>query len=122
MITLIIAMYAEEEERQKEERKKQPQPDHAAAPLPKAMPEEYPEILSAEKAARFLGYSKSYIYKLIFEGKIPCYKPRGLLYFKKSELNDFIMRNRKAADYEVSEMTSAILNGEQRPSAQKKKP
>jgi predicted DNA-binding transcriptional regulator AlpA len=61
------------------------------------------------------GYSRSYIYKLVHWKKIPFRKPtNGRLFFYESEVLDFLERNRQAADYEVSEKASAILNGEQK--------
>jgi predicted DNA-binding transcriptional regulator AlpA len=60
------------------------------------------------------GYSRSYIYKLVYWKKIPCHNPtHGRLFFYESEILDFLSRGRQAADYEVSEQANAILNGEQ---------
>ena len=43
--------------------------------------------LNVEQAAEFLNYKKSYLYKLVFYKKIPCYKygPRQLM-FDKNDL------------------------------------
>ena len=72
--------------------------------------------LCVNEAAELTGYSKGYIYQLIHFGKIPYHKPTGSLksrvFFKKSELLDFIYRNKKSTDYEISETASTILNGE----------
>jgi excisionase family DNA binding protein len=73
--------------------------------------EKYPDILSVERASRFIGYSRSYIYKLIHLGKIPCHKPTGgRIFFKKSELVEFLLSSKQAADYEVSSKADEILN------------
>jgi excisionase family DNA binding protein len=73
--------------------------------------EKYPEFLSVEMAMRYTGYSRSYIYKLVHWSSIPCHKPTGgRLFFKKSELENFLLRGKKAADYEVSAMANDILN------------
>lgn len=59
-------------------------------------------VLSLEEAARFTGISKSYLYKLTCSGGIPCYKPNGKrLYFKRSELEDWLLSNRKATTEEI---------------------
>jgi excisionase family DNA binding protein len=58
------------------------------------------QILSFNETCSFLGYSKSYLYKLTHSRQIPHYKPNGkMLYFKKSDLEDWLLRNRvKTAD------------------------
>ncbi|GHT78553.1 hypothetical protein FACS1894130_05330 [Spirochaetia bacterium] len=71
--------------------------------------------LGIKEAAELTGYSRGYIYQLIHWGKIPHHKPTGLkgkVFFKKSELLDFIYSGKKSADYEVSEAAEAILNGD----------
>jgi excisionase family DNA binding protein len=67
--------------------------------------------LGIKDAMDLTGYSRSYLYKLIHFGKMPCHKPtNGRVFFKKSELLDFVYRGKKAADYEVSAAADAILN------------
>ena len=57
--------------------------------------------LSVEQAAQFTGLSKGYLYKLIYQKKIPHYKPTGgRVFFRQEELEGFIFRNRRAANYE----------------------
>jgi excisionase family DNA binding protein len=76
--------------------------------------EKYPDILSVGMAARFTGYSRSYIYKLIHFGRIPCHKPNnGKVFFKKSELEEFLLSRKKAANYEVSNKADEILNSKE---------
>jgi excisionase family DNA binding protein len=73
--------------------------------------EKYPEILSSDKATQFIGCSRAYIYHLVHEREIPCYKPTGKhLFFKKSELEDCLLRGRIAANYEISNAADEILN------------
>jgi excisionase family DNA binding protein len=61
----------------------------------------------------FTGYSRSYIYKLIHFGQIPFHKPtRGRIFFKPSEIEEFVYRGKHDADYEISNKADAILNGE----------
>ena len=58
------------------------------------------QILSFNETCSFLGYSKSYLYKLTHTRRIPHYKPNGKkLYFKRSDLEAWLLRNRvKTAD------------------------
>jgi len=50
--------------------------------------------LTLNEAAQYLDISKSYIYKLTCSNKIPHFKPQGKrLYFAKSELDSWLMRN-----------------------------
>jgi excisionase family DNA binding protein len=57
--------------------------------------------LSVNEAAAFTGLSPNYIYKLVHLRKLPFYKPlNGRIYFKQTELEDFLFRNRSEADYE----------------------
>ena len=59
------------------------------------------KALSVKEAAQFTGLSRNYIYKLIWLKKIPHYKPNnGRVFFKLSDLEKFIFRNRQTADYE----------------------
>jgi predicted DNA-binding transcriptional regulator AlpA len=68
-----------------------------------------------DKVVELTGYARSYIYKLVHLKKIPCHRPtHGRLFFLESEIMDFLVRNRQAADYEVAEQATAILNGEAR--------
>jgi excisionase family DNA binding protein len=66
--------------------------------------------LNLREAAKFLGIAEGTLYNLVSRKKIPSYKPMGLLIFKQEELEDFIFRNRQAADYELYEKADEILN------------
>ena len=58
---------------------------------------------TVDEAAAFLNLSKNYVYKLVSQKKIPCYKPMaGRVFFKPSELEAFLFRNRQSADYETA--------------------
>lgn len=62
------------------------------------------EVLTAEEAARYMGISKSYIYKLSMKAEIPCYKPMGkMLYFNRLELEQWLQNNRCATDAELAQ-------------------
>lgn len=52
------------------------------------------EVLTLEEAARFMGVTKSSLYKMTHEQTIPYYKPNGkMVYFEKTELLTWIRRN-----------------------------
>jgi len=58
-------------------------------------------VMNCTDAAAYLNFSKGYLYRLVYLGKISCYKPTGgKLFFRKEELDAFIFQNRHAADYE----------------------
>ncbi|RTY67687.1 helix-turn-helix domain-containing protein [Flavobacterium sp. LB2P53] len=51
-------------------------------------------IFSVEEASAFLNLKPSYLYKLTSDKRIRFYKPNGkLLYFKKEDLESFLLRN-----------------------------
>ena len=55
---------------------------------------EYKDILSLDEACSYLSIKKSYIYKLTSSNRLLGYKPEGkLLYFKKEDLKNFLLRN-----------------------------
>jgi excisionase family DNA binding protein len=57
--------------------------------------------MNCTDAAAYIGFAKNYLYRLVYLGKISCYKPTGgKLFFKKEDLDAFILRNRRAADFE----------------------
>jgi excisionase family DNA binding protein len=75
----------------------------------------FKEALTVEEASEYTGLSSGTIYILTHEKRIPFYKPLGKkIYFKRAELDTFMLRNRHTADYEVSEQADAILNKEAR--------
>ena len=68
--------------------------------------------MGVTEAAEFLGFSKTYLYKLIHLGLIACYKPQGgRVFFKQEDLQAFIFRGRRAADYELSEKADNCMVG-----------
>jgi excisionase family DNA binding protein len=55
------------------------------------------EVLTSDEAARYMGISKSYLYKLTMRQKIPHYKPMGkMCYFNRAELENWLQNNRVA--------------------------
>jgi excisionase family DNA binding protein len=64
--------------------------------------EQTQKALSVDMVVSLTGLKKNYIYKLISQKKIPHYKPMGgRVYFKREDIENFIFRNRQAADYEA---------------------
>jgi excisionase family DNA binding protein len=71
--------------------------------------------LTIKEAAKFTGYCRSYIYQLVNMGKIPYHKPNGgRLFFKASELEDFIYSGRKYSNSEISKKADELLNERKR--------
>ncbi|MDR2718609.1 MAG: helix-turn-helix domain-containing protein [Treponema sp.] len=71
--------------------------------------------LNVQQAAEFLGLKPSYIYNLIFYGKLTAYRPGGKkLLFKISDLEKYAYGNKVGGHAERAE---TILNA-----AQKRKP
>ena len=62
------------------------------------------EVLNFEQACKHLDLSPSYLYKLTSAHLIPHYKPSGKrLYFSKTELNAWLMRNPREVNPEAEE-------------------
>ena len=62
------------------------------------------EVLSSDEAARYMGVSKSYLYKLTMRREIPHFKPLGkMCYFNRHELEDWLQSNRVATATEISD-------------------
>lgn len=62
------------------------------------------EVLTSDEAARYMGISKSYLYKLTMRGEIPHFKPMGkMCYFNRIELEQWLQRNRIATSEEIEQ-------------------
>lgn len=65
------------------------------------------EILTFEEASRYLGLSKSNLYKKTSLNQIPFYKPNGkMIYFKRADLDQYMLGNRQATLDEITEKAS----------------
>ena len=61
------------------------------------------EVLTSEEVARYMGVSRSYLYKLTMRREIPHYKPRGkICYFNRQEVEQWLQSNRVATDPELN--------------------
>ncbi len=62
------------------------------------------EVLTSDEAAKYMGISKSYLYKLTMLQKVPHYKPTGkMCYFNRMELESWLQSNRVATADEISQ-------------------
>lgn len=71
------------------------------------------EALTMDDAAAYTGLSKSYLYRLVCKKQIGHYKSVGgkQTYFRKSELNDWLLHHRVATTEELEQMAAAyVLN------------
>ena len=67
--------------------------------------------LCFQEAATYLNVSKSYLYKLTCFNKIPYYKPNGKkIYFSKSDLDKWILRNRVLSTDEINIKANKYIN------------
>ena len=68
------------------------------------------EMLTVEETARYLGITKSHLYKLTSAGKIPYYKPSGkLCYFKRTEIEQWLQTARMASSDEIDRQAQSYL-------------
>lgn len=60
------------------------------------------EVLNFNEACDYLELSQSHLYKLTSSGNVPHYKPNGKkIYFKRSELDEWVLRHRTATSDEI---------------------
>lgn len=61
------------------------------------------EVLTVDECAAYMGYTKNHMYRLTSQRAIPFYKPMGgTIYFRKSEIEDWLLRNRQATEAEIN--------------------
>lgn len=66
------------------------------------------EVLTSDETARYMGISKSYLYKLTMRGEIPHYKPMGkMCYFNRVELQEWLQNNRVSTSAEIGRHAQA---------------
>ncbi len=66
------------------------------------------EVLTSDEAAKYMGISKSYLYKLTMRQQIPHYKPLGkMCYFNRAELEQWLQSNRVATNEDISQQAQA---------------
>ena len=66
------------------------------------------EVLTSDEAAKYMGVSKSYLYKLTMNQQIPHFKPMGkMCYFNRQELEQWLQSNRVATTAEIEQRAQA---------------
>lgn len=66
------------------------------------------KVLTSNEAAKYMGVSKSYLYKLTMRQQIPHYKPMGkMCYFNRLELEQWLQSNRVSTSDEISQQAQA---------------
>ena len=72
------------------------------------------EVLTSDEAARYLGVSMSYLYKLTMRREIPHYKPMGKkCYFNRLELEAWLQSNRVATATEIADEAQRYCNSKE---------
>lgn len=67
-------------------------------------------VLNFNEACQYLELSQSHLYKLTSAGNIPHYKPNGKkLYFKRTELENWLLRNRNSTQEEIDQRAADYL-------------
>lgn len=66
-------------------------------------------VLSMREAALLTGYSEGTLYRLTSNKEIPHYKKRGKLYFRKSELEEWLTDCRIASEQELSSKAATYI-------------
>ena len=69
------------------------------------------EVLTAPEAARYLGLSRSYLYKLMMRHDVPYSKPGGkVCYFSRADLDNYMLSNRYSTDAELQAQAAAYTS------------
>lgn len=69
------------------------------------------KVLSFNEACEFLGYKKSYVYKLTASGILPFSKPNGKkIYFDREKLEQWMLSNSKKSLSERQEDAATYVN------------
>lgn len=67
-------------------------------------------ILNFNETCQYLELSQSHLYKLTSTGAVPHYKPNGKkIYFKREELDDWLLRNRSTTQEEVETQAATFI-------------
>ena len=68
------------------------------------------DVINFIEACHYLGLSKSHMYKLTSSKSIPHFCPQGKrLYFKRTELDDWLLRNRTDTQDEIDQQAANYL-------------
>tara|TARA_R110002073_G_scaffold57778_4_gene146617 strand:- start:7032 stop:7310 length:279 start_codon:yes stop_codon:yes gene_type:complete len=65
-------------------------------------------VLTFDEGCKYCGLSSSSMYKHTSLNNIPYYKPEGkLIFFKREELDDWLLRNRQSTKDELESIASS---------------
>lgn len=67
-------------------------------------------VLDLSEAAVFTGYSESHLYNLTSKRQIPHYKKNRKLYFKKQELEEWMLEREIKTDKEIRSKASTYVS------------
>lgn len=69
-------------------------------------------VLTSDEAARYLGMTKSNLYKLTMGRKIPFYRGQGgkMLYFKREEIEEWATTNKVATQEELEAKANSLIS------------
>ena len=68
------------------------------------------EVLNFNETCKYLDISASHLYKLTSQKQIPHFCPQGKkLYFKRTELDNWLLRNRKDSTDDIETMAANYL-------------
>jgi|GEM_PF-239787 len=67
------------------------------------------DYLDTAEACRYLGVSKSTLYKKNYVKAIPFTKAGKKVYYKKSDLEDYITQNRFASEQQLEQLANSYL-------------
>lgn len=71
-------------------------------------------VLLVEEAAIFTGFSVQHLYRLTSAKQIPHYKKDRKLYFKKSELEEWMLEHRVQTNEEIERQAEQIIRQKRR--------
>ena len=71
-------------------------------------------VLLVEEAAIFTGFSVQHLYRLTSAKQIPHYKKDRKLYFKKSELEEWMLEHRVQTNEEIERQAEQIIRHKRR--------
>lgn len=61
------------------------------------------KVLTSDEVAKYMGISRSYLYKLTMRKEIPHYKPMGkVVYFERQEIEEWLLQNRVSTESEIN--------------------
>ena len=67
-------------------------------------------VLNFSETCKYLGLSKSHLYKLTSSKSIPHFCPQGKrLYFKRTDMDDWLLRNRQDTQDEIEQQAANYI-------------